>query len=523
LALCPAWLIFISATKGQDADDSISPPPAVSLPPPNLGAPTLDSPSGSSRPANEAETSTSSSQSVIKLPPFEVTAPRDQTPSLKQTYEKANHAFDGPFPSLRSGSLIEAILWRHRYLTEHTDEEAVIVTTQKGEKIRSATTVYTKDGKVYGSSNALGEKLPIPGLVPADLHLPSGIARARNYIIAVRGGHGSSASGTDLSTLLPPSGALLVTAEDSGDYSMLAQAAGAPERAPTIHGVPIPGAQDAYDTANRALRVAMVQAFAEPSTEILSWTYDAMHNSARAGIVPVALAQVHVEGSIAMISPFAANLNDAIALRSNQLPSKNIISEKKHVTQYLTAIVFDWDGVQYLYQPDVGTQGKPLPLNPVTGLPYLCVKGGALMECAYFCATYAKQHPDEKAVLLPGDPILAAYQSDGKLGLFIPSLGRFTLSKDFADAIDDAASLAQLRDQLVALQQQQRGARPDVIPDQILGDDTDMQMRRAFLAFQSAGIPCQLNEDAGPSLSFTLEGAPYVYGPDQQVHAAPGG
>src|SRR5665213_160769 len=101
LAILPAWLAIASPASGQGTDNP--------------------SPSSST---------TSSSPPVIKLPPFDVTAQKEQPPSIKQTFEKFNHVFDGPFPSLRSGPLIEAILWRHHYLTEHPTEEAVIVTTQ---------------------------------------------------------------------------------------------------------------------------------------------------------------------------------------------------------------------------------------------------------------------------------------------------------------------------------------------------------------------------------------------------------
>jgi len=57
----------------------------------------------------------------------------------------------------------------------------------------------------------------------------------------------------------------------------------------------------------------------------------------------------------------------------------------------------------------------------------------------------------------------------------------------------------------------------------VAGDDAGLQLRRAFLAFQAAGLPCQMSEQAEPSLTFTLNGVAYVYGPDQPVHAAPGG
>ena len=83
------------------------------------------------------------------------------------------------------------------------------------------------------------------------------------------------------------------------------------------------------------------------------------------------------------------------------------------------------EGIQCYYQPDIGTWAQPLPTNSLTGQPFLCLTHGALMECAYFCATYHQQHPDWKAQVVPGEPVLAAFQKDDKLGIFIPSLGVF--------------------------------------------------------------------------------------------------
>jgi hypothetical protein len=559
--LLPAGLAIGPAAWAQDPDNPVPPPPVVQLPPPVLNdAPPAASPA-------------SSAHAVIKLPPFDVTEPKEHLPSINGTFEKLNHVFDGTFPSLRSGPLIEAILWRHRYLKEHPREDAIIVTTQQGTRVRSATTVYTRDGKVYGSSNALGENLLLKGLAPADLHRPEGLARARKFIAEIRGtssdalpstaryspgggtdrdaaplstgasddpgsppassnaGNGlgdpaapapnPKASSTEIEPVPSALSSLLVAAEESGDYSILAAAAGPAQHFAASDYSNATGHTDSqiqgqWDKANYELGQAAIQAFAEPSGEILSWTYQALHDPARAGIVPVALAQVRTKGKVMTISPFDATSS------TDPLQPHSIVSAQKSVVKTVEAIVFDWEGVQYLYQPDIGTEAKPLPLNAITGLPYLCVKNGALLECAYFCATYARQHPEEKAVLVPGDPVVAAYQKDGRLGLFIPTLGRFTLPKDYWDAVNDRDSLGQLRDQLVALQRQ-KGEAPDLIPQEIAGDDADLQMRRAFLACEAAGIPCHLNEAAEPTLDFTWEGAAYIYGSDQQVRPAPDG
>jgi len=462
----------------------------------------------------------------VQLPPYDVSAPRELGPNIDSGIEKLNHLFDGPFPSLRSGALIEAILWRHRYLGEHPEEKAVIITTEKGERIRSATTVYTRGGKVFASSNALGENQRIPGLVAADLNSPDGLARAKKFIVDTRQSYAGAkfnpsneAAFGDAEVPTATLGSLMVRAEETGDYRILAMLAGQPTTFDKgSDPFAVPGAQRARNFGNNLLKMGMVQAFAEPSSEILSWTYQALRSPKRAGIVPVAISWIDVNGSTVTISPIGRSTDRAGVLQPLDIPS-----DKKHPLRHLEALVFDWDGVQYLYQPDVGTQAKPLPVNPLTGLPYLCIRNGALMECAYFCATYAKNHPGEKAVLLADAPSLAAYQAGEKLGLFIPALGRFTLPKEYLDAIGDPAALTQLRDQLIAMQTQQK-AKADVIPEKIAGDDADMQIRRAYLAFQAGGIPCHLVEEGGaPSLDFTWDGVTYVYGSDQQVRPAAGG
>jgi hypothetical protein len=144
------------------------------------------------------------------------------------------------------------------------------------------------------------------------------------------------------------------------------------------------------------------------------------------------------------------------------------------------------------------------------------------MEGAYFCATFAKQHPDGRVVLVPSDPVLAAYAADEKLNLFLPTEGRFGLPRQYLEALDNPAYLGQIRDRLLAVNRQ-RGIPASAIPQEMEGDDGDMQMRRAYVAFKKVGIPSQLDESGPPSLKFTWGGVAYVYGSDQQVRPANGG
>ncbi len=235
--------------------------------------------------------------------------------------------------------------------------------------------------------------------------------------------------------------------------------------------------------AQAAARATAIQGFGQPSNELVSLTYAGLHDPAHAGLVPVSLGET--------------------TYRNARVP----------------CIVFDWDGVQYTYQPDRGTTGQPIPINALTGLPDLCVRNGALLECVYFCAVFGKQHPGSSPAMIPGEPIAVAYQTDGKLGLFIPTLGGFSLPSQYLKALADPEYLGQIRDQVVTAKKPQARAA-DAIPEEMQGDDGDLQMRRAFLACQAAGIPCQLNENGAPSLAFTWNGIAYAYGSDQQIRSS---
>jgi hypothetical protein len=433
---------------------------------------------------------------TIQLPPYEVIGEKPEWGTFHQSFETLNHAFDGPFPELRSGPLIEAILWRHRYLATHPSDDAIILTIMDGQRIKAATTIYTKDGQLYASSNALGENKRLQGFTAADLHRPEKIERVKAVIQFIRdhylpGGDTTHAdevaaaddsANADLNGGLPTLGKALILAEEQGDYSSLAAMAGGQGR----------GQRGA---AHAALVDAMLMSFYEPSTEVLSWTYRALHDAARAGIVPVALSQVEV----------------------GTLPGEK---------EMIQALVFDWDGMHCIYNPDHGNWETSLPKNPVTDRPYLCVRNGGLLEAVYFCASYLKDHPAEKAAIVPGDPVAVAYTAKGTVGIFGLSRSSFGLPKRFgAVLISDAPTLAQIRDHLVVQVTKMRAdpkgaAAVAPIPSELLGDDANMQMRRAFLAFQDVGVVTHLTEGANPSVDFTWQGAKYVYGADQRIHSS---
>ena len=508
----------------------------------------------------------------VQLPTYEVNETKNRR------LNPGNPLFDHAFADLRSGAMIEAILWRHHYLEDHAQEEAVIFTTHSGDRVVSATTVYTREGKVYGSSNALGESLLIKGVVPADLHRAEGAAQIKKFLAATRtalgdairsangvsaedandavnlmvvtpesapalelllaGGSsldlppqagfakvgGRAAAGLDSvyqtinsqylaavtaaaaanPTGTPGMGTLLVTAEETGDYRVLGNMAGPPSTVDvaTLRKVRVPEqtisqmiVQKLED--NLRNRRAFTFKFSAPSDEVLTLTYQALRDSKRAGLLPVALAPLGGPGSTVTVPAYA--------------------KAAKAAAHPQTCLILDWEGVQYYYQPDLGTWSKPLPLNAITGKPYLCLKNGALMECAYFCATYALQHPDAKVQLVPGEPVMAAYQAGDKLHIFSPALGNLTLGKEYLEALGDDAYLGKIREQIAAMPKP-AGQAADAIPEEMPGDDGDLQMRRAFLAFKAAGLRCHLDESGPPSLAFTWGGTDYAYGSDQQVH-----
>jgi hypothetical protein len=484
---------------------------------------------------------------TVKLPPYNVVEPPVQESKFHALFEGLNHRFDGPFPELRSGPMVEAILWRHRFLEEHPNEDAIIVTTGDGGRIISATTVYTLGGALYASSNALGEHKPFKGLKAGELRQPGAVEKFRATILswrrqlsegwdsreapyegrdttldaqktdltmkqnggamaltrnAVGGFAGIDTDDGGISDMGPPTlNSALVKAEDTGNYDVLMEMSGPASSVHLASGAS-PGARIAanmldagMDQANLDFKSAQVQAFFEPSGEVLSWTYGVLRNPRHAGLIPVALDEV----------TFPTKAGKPATFR---------------------ALVFDWEGRQYVYEPNTGTFAWDLPRNPLTAQPFLCQHGdaGRLLESVYFCATYPRAHPGEQAVLIPGMPAAVAYTAGGHVALFGLALAPFQLPPRFGPALlGDAKALTVLRDRVAAEMARRRAdpnakAVPSGLPADQMGDSEGLQLRRAYLAFHDAGIPSALDESASPVLSFTWNHMGYACGTDGQVH-----
>jgi hypothetical protein len=456
----------------------------------------------------------------VHLPAYEVTAPKF-TSGFAEFMQKLDTLFDAPWVDARGSPLIQAIVWRHGFLSEHPSDEAIIYVNQKDDgAVTRATTIYTSNGKLYANSYALGERMRLSGLTAADIHDRKKIESAIDGIheafalsaeletASIRGlgelaysPAGSFGSrGIFRSNILSPSGErfgrntsrfnpYLETVYTSGDGDT-------GQIVPTGLNPFYPGFLDpSGGTGDR---------YHEPPAAMLDSVYRALHDPSRAGLIPVALSPV-----------------------SYQFQSKQGTRART-----IQALVFDWEGVHYVYRPYSGTVGHAIPRNPVTGLPYLCVKDDGLIESIYFSATYLKTHPQEKAVPVASESPFAAYTVNGKLCLFSPSLNHFAELKavdvgTIANPNALASSLARMRAQLAAqpAPSARAGVRhPSRLPERLTGDTTDSQMRRIFVAFQDAGVPnVHLTSGETSTLTFSWQGVNYVYGSDQQLRQAPNG
>ncbi|HVW20527.1 MAG TPA: hypothetical protein VHC86_04880 [Opitutaceae bacterium] len=467
----------------------------------------------------------------VQMSPYEVTAPPFTSP-FQEFYSKLDSRFDGPWVDTgRSGALIEAIIWRHGYLSTHPSDQAVILIDRKGERVEGATTVYTAGDRIYANSWALGEHVRLRGLAAADLQNAAKLRRALRRIRgayrlearfalnrssflpgdAARSAYGSSLAAFDSGGFVPRDNGsfgggyyippVLGAFTAQPDLEQISAQQARQVRAAGIHAAgavqtadlfqPFAGVGYSVFSVN-GLPQYLGDAFHEAPGQILDTVYRALSNPRTAGRVPVGLGYV----------PVNAPLGDGTPGPTKMVP----------------VLTFDWEGVHYLYRPEHGTAAYPIARNPVTDLPYLFVRDSGLMESIYFCATYGRSHPGERAVVIPGDTPAAAYTIRGRLGFFCPALNAFAASKRLAPAAIDqpkqlGAAVAEMTAAVAA-----RPAKRGALTEGLVGDTPDAQMRRAFLAFDAAGLSPRLRSSPeSSSLTFTWQGASYVYGQDQRV------
>jgi hypothetical protein len=438
---------------------------------------------------------------TVRMDPYVVVAPRAKTGPLNGLWDGLGKSLDWAvgkkFMNLRGGPLLDAIYFRVNYLSDHPNEKAIVVVSSEPVhgRVTAATVVFTEEGGLYASSAALGNHQRLSGFTAADIDHPDRIkqelqSRRDFYLEMYEGwnaGHvggdalvapfltsngtggttttlnmsrGSSADLMSQGPLMP--GAAMAQAEETGDYSIL-------ER-----------------TGQRALMADYGGAKSgADSKEKLDVAYSVLHERT---MLPVA----------------RANLALAFASEGKSTPP---------VPQAVDVLVFDWGQIHYIYNPDLGTYGAKIPRNLITGLPTLAVERGDALESLYFIATFRAQHPPERAVFLPAsDGVHAgvAYTLPGKLWIYSPALGKFSLSSKYR--IEDVATLAKLHAVLVARQLAKGIPAATATVDHLPGDTADLQVRRAYLALRDVGFKCQLGRTQDrPTLTVSWPAGTYTY------------
>jgi hypothetical protein len=161
-------------------------------------------------------------------------------------------------------------------------------------------------------------------------------------------------------------------------------------------------------------------------------------------------------------------------------------------------LVLDWNQHHYLWNPLTGVVDVPVPINPLTHTPYLCVPEPELAGSVLFAAEYARLHPEERAEVLL-DPrmtshprawfargaAVAAYTEGDRVALHTGSenlpLPEATRA-DFGDLAKlTAVALARYHRFL-----EERGDRPGPVPNGLIGDTRELQLKRTHFRLQVA-------------------------------------
>ena len=113
------------------------------------------------------------------MDPYVVTSPKTPSGLGERLSRVLNAAVGKKFLNLRGGPLLDAIFYRTEYLRDHPGERAVVVVTSepKHGRVTSATVAFSRDGRLYASSAALGNDTSLAPLTPAALDHPETIER----------------------------------------------------------------------------------------------------------------------------------------------------------------------------------------------------------------------------------------------------------------------------------------------------------------------------------------------------------
>jgi len=190
----------------------------------------------------------------------------------------------------------------------------------------------------------------------------------------------------------------------------------------------------------------------------------------------------------------------AVSFFPSALGEVSLTSPERDVTtgRRTRVLVLDWNQRHYLWNPATGVMEVPVPVDPLTHTPYLCVQQPELPGSVLFAAEYARLNPGERAEVLI-DPrmlaqprtwfargaVVAAYTAEGRVWLHtgaesLPLPG--AVPADFADLPRlTAAALARYHRFLG-----ERGSRAAPVPAGLAGDTDELQLRRAHFRLQVA-------------------------------------
>lgn len=416
---------------------------------------------------------------------------------------------------IRGGQIVDAIGFRHAYLEQHPNEKAVVVvvTRPPNPRVTQAVVAYTAAGKLHVESVALGD-IVAGSLTAADIDHPDVI---RKYVEDIRDtylmdlGFPKLSDAQDLSKdidfINSPSMAPAEIPNLGANQAAAAQSALASAESMSLMqslkftGSVMAQAEETGDYSNvlvgHSVDSEPIPLYPGTSEDMLTSAYHWLNDMNKVGLIPVTLAKVTMD--------------------LTHMPD-NFDQGNKVTTQ--DAVVFDWDGVHYLYNDQYGTLGMPLPKNPVTGSPYLVIRNGDLLESLYFVATYAKEHPEEKVALVPprdGMRASAVFTRKGRVWIMSPIVGSF-FELPIRYKFENIGAVEGLHRTLIAheLKNVPRGpaSRPGPgLPQAMPGDSSNEQVRRAYLAFRELGLPGKflVNEKRLPGLQISYGGSEYSY------------
>jgi hypothetical protein len=416
---------------------------------------------------------------------------------------------------IRGGQIVDAIGFRHAYLEKHPGERAVVVvvTRPPNPRVTQAVVAYTAAGKLHVESVAIGD-IVAGGLTTADIDHPDVI---RKYVEDMRDtylmdlGFPKRDDAQDLSKdidfINSPSMAPAEIPNLGANQAAAAQSAlASAESMSLIQNLNFTGslmaqAEETGDYSNvivgNAVTNEPIPEYPGTSEDMLTSAYHWLNDIKKVGVIPVALAKVTMD---------LTHMPDDF--------------DQGHKVTTQDAVVFDWDGVHYMYNDQYGTLGMPIPRNPVTGSPYLVIRNGDLLESLYFVATYSKEHPEERVALIPpseGARASAVFTRKGRVWIMSPILGSF-FELPIRYKFENIDAIRGLHKKLISSELKNgpsgTASRPAPgLPQAMPGDSANEQVRRAYLAFTELGLPGKflVNEKRLPGLQVRYRGSEYSY------------